>query len=168
VIAANGARGVEIRPARPADIPAIHEMIGALARYERLEHLHVASEQDVATALFGTAPSAEVLLGVVDGKVVAFALFFHHFSTFLGRRGLWLEDLFVLPDHRRRGLGKALLRALAALALDRGCGRFEWAVLDWNAPAIDFYRGLGAIVLDDWRIVRVVGPPLDALAGKPA
>ncbi len=166
--ASNGDRGVEIRAARPADVAAIHEMIGALARYERLSHLHVASEQDVATALFGTPPAAEVLIGTVEARAVAFALFFHHFSTFVGRRGLWLEDLFVLPDYRRRGLGKALLRALAALALERGCARFEWAVLDWNAPAIEFYRGLGASILDDWRIVRVVGPALDGLAGKPA
>jgi GNAT superfamily N-acetyltransferase len=157
-----------VRPAAPADVPAIHAMIGALARYEKLDHLHVASEADVAQALFGERPVAEALVCDADGAPVAFAVYFEHFSTFLGRPGLWLEDLFVLPAHRGRGVGKALLRALAAIAVERGCGRFEWAVLDWNAPAIEFYRGLGASVLPDWRIVRLVGPALDALAGRPA
>jgi GNAT superfamily N-acetyltransferase len=105
-----------------------------------------------------------VLIAAIDGDSAGFALFFHNYSTFLGRRGLWLEDLFVLPAYRRRGCAKALLRALAGIARERGCGRFEWAVLDWNAGAIDFYRGLGAMVLPDWRIVRVVGPALEALA----
>ncbi len=158
--------GVEIRAARAADVPAIHAMIAALAQFERLSDVHIATQQDITVALFGPNAAAEVLLCIKDEKPVAFALFFHHFSTFLGRRGLWLEDLFVLPAYRRQGLGKALLRALAALAVERGCGRFEWAVLDWNAPAIEFYRGLGATVLPDWRIVRIVGPALDALAGE--
>jgi GNAT superfamily N-acetyltransferase len=163
---ANG--GVEIRAATRVDVRAIHAMIGALARYERLEHLHVASERDIEAALFGLRPAAEVLLCIKDREIAGFALFFHNFSTFLGRRGLWLEDLFVLPPYRRQGLGKALLRSLAALAVDRGCARFEWAVLEWNAPAIEFYRSLGATVLPDWRIARVVGAPLDALARAPS
>jgi GNAT superfamily N-acetyltransferase len=160
----SAADGSGIRPARPADVPAIHAMIAALAEYERLSHLHVATEADLARALFGERPVAEVLLACDAGAPVAFALFFHNFSTFLGRPGLWLEDLFVLPPYRRRGHAKALLRALAGIAHERGCGRFEWAVLDWNAPAIEFYVGLGATVLTDWRIVRIVGPALEALA----
>jgi GNAT superfamily N-acetyltransferase len=155
----------EIRGARPDDVPAIHAMIAALAEFERLSHLCVATERDIADALFGPRPAAEVLLATANGVPAGFALFFHSFSTFLGRRGLWLEDLFVLPEFRRRGAAQALLRALAGIAVERGCGRFEWAVLDWNTPAIDFYRTLGATVLPDWRIVRVVGPALAALAG---
>ena len=156
----------EIRPARPGDVAAVHAMIRELAEFERLAHLCVASEADLAAALFGPLPAAEVLIACRDGEAAGFALFFHNFSTFLGRRGLWLEDLFVRPAHRRQGCAQALLTTLADLARERGCGRFEWAVLDWNAPAIDFYRSLGATVLPDWRIVRVVGPALDHLAGK--
>jgi GNAT superfamily N-acetyltransferase len=154
----------DIRPARPEDVGVIHAMIGALAEYEKLAHLCIASEADLDAALFGPRPAAEALIARKDGVPAAFALFFHNYSTFLGRRGLWLEDLFVLPAHRRQGCAQALLRALAAIARERNCGRFEWAVLDWNASAIDFYRALGATVLPDWRIVRVVGPSLDALA----
>ena len=139
-------------------------MVGDLAEYEKLAQLFVASEADLEAALFGAHPHAEVLLAWSGGEAVAFALFFHSFSTFLGRPGLWLEDLFVRPEYRRRGCATALLKALAGIARERGCGRFEWAVLDWNASAIDFYRSLGANVLPDWRIVRVVGPALDALA----
>jgi GNAT superfamily N-acetyltransferase len=153
-----------IRPARPGDVGAVHAMIRQLADFERLGHLCVASEADLAAALFGPQPAAEVLIAVRDGEPAGFALFFHNFSTFLGRRGLWLEDLFVQPAFRRRGCAQALLRALAGIAVARGCGRFEWSVLDWNAPAIDFYRALGATVLPDWRIVRVVGPALADLA----
>jgi len=166
VSATSGGGDVEIRAARRDDVPAIHRMIAALAHYERLSHLHVATEVDVDEALFGVKPAAEVLLCTKGGEAVAFALFFHNFSTFLGRRGIWLEDLFVLPPYRRQGIGKALLSALASLAVERGCARFEWAVLDWNAPAIAFYRGLGAHVLDDWRIARVVGPALAVLAAN--
>jgi len=154
----------EIRPATTSDIPAVHEMIGLLADYEKLAHLRVATEADLASALFGERPAAEVLVACKNGEPAAFALFFHNFSTFLGRRGLWLEDLFVRPEHRRQGCAKALLHALAGLARDRGCGRFEWAVLDWNASAIEFYQSLGATVLPDWRIVRVVGSALDTMA----
>jgi len=139
-------------------------MIRDLAEFERLTHLCVATEADLGAALFGPRPSAEVLIATRGGDPAGFALFFHNFSTFLGRRGLWLEDLFVRPEHRRQGCAQALLRAVAEIARARNCGRFEWAVLDWNAPAIDFYRSLGATVLPDWRIVRVVGPALDALA----
>jgi GNAT superfamily N-acetyltransferase len=154
----------EIRFAQPGDVPAIHAMIGALAEFEKLAHLCVATEAHLAEALFGPRPSAEVLIACKDRTPAAFALFFHNFSTFLGRPGLWLEDLFVLPEHRRQGCAQALLRALAGIARERGCGRFEWAVLDWNAPAIAFYRSHGATVLPDWRIVRVTGLALHALA----
>ena len=154
-----------IRSAGRDDVPVIHGMIRALAEYEQLMHLCVATEADLADALFGPRPAAEVLLASLNDDPAGFALFFHNFSTFLGQRGLWLEDLFVLPAFRRRGAAQALLRALARIAVERGCGRFEWAVLDWNRPAIEFYRALGATVLPDWRIVRVVGPALLALAG---
>lgn len=155
-----------IRPAAVADVRAILAMIRELAQFERLSHLCVATEADLAAALFGPQPAAEVLIAVKDEEIAAFALFFHNFSTFLGRPGLWLEDLYVRPEFRRQGCAQALLRALAGIARSRSCGRFEWAVLDWNAAAIDFYRSLGASVLPDWRIVRVVGPALDALAEK--
>jgi len=158
----------EIRAARREDVAVIHAMIGALADYEKLRHLFVATESDIEAALFGPTPRAEVLLAWQGGEAAAFALFLHNFSTFLGRPGLWLEDLFVRPEFRRQGCAQALLRSLAGIAEARGCGRFEWSVLDWNAAAIDFYQSLGAAVLPDWRIVRVVGPSLAALAqGRP-
>lgn len=153
-----------IRPALPDDVPVVHAMVRELADYERLAHLCVSTEADLRAALFGPRPAAEVLLAATADEAMGFALFFHNFSTFLGRRGLWLEDLFVRPAHRRQGCALALLRALAAIARERGCGRFEWAVLDWNRDAIGFYESLGATVLPDWRIVRVVGPSLEALA----
>jgi GNAT superfamily N-acetyltransferase len=155
--------GLAVRAARRDDVPAIHAMIVALAHYEKLADLCVATEAQIDSALFGERPAAEVLIVEANGEAAGFALFFHNFSTFLGRRGLWLEDLFVLPAHRRRGCAQALLRALAAIAVERGCGRFEWAVRDWNTPAIDFYKSLGATVLPDWRIVRVVGAALEDL-----
>jgi GNAT superfamily N-acetyltransferase len=150
----------EIRPARPDDVGAIHSMICALADFERLSHLCVATESDLAAALFGPRPAAEVLIAARSERIAGFALFLHNFSTFAGRRGLWLEDLYVRPEHRRQGCAHALLASLAGLARDRDCGRFEWAVLDWNRPAIDFYESLGATVLPDWRIVRVAGGAL--------
>jgi GNAT superfamily N-acetyltransferase len=159
-------RAFEIRVARPGDVAAIHAMVGALAAYEKLEHLWIATEADLAEALFSPRPAAEVLIACKDGTPAAFALFFHNFSTFVGRRGLWLEDLFVQPAYRRQGCAQALLRALAGIARDRGCGRFEWAVLDWNASAIAFYQSLGATLLPDWRIVRVVGGALEAMASR--
>lgn len=163
----SAAPGFALRPATPADVPVVLELVRELAAYERLTHLCVAEQRDIDAALFGARPYAEVLLASRGEEIAGFALFFHNFSTFLGRPGLWLEDLFVRPPYRRMGCGKALLRALAGIARERGCGRFEWAVLDWNRHAIDFYESLGASVLPDWRIVRVVGPALDALAKNP-
>jgi len=157
----------EIRAAQRRDLGTIHAMIVGLAVYERLAHLCVTTEADLAEALFGNRPAAEVLIAEENGQAAGFALFFHNFSTFLGRRGLWLEDLFVLPAFRRRGCAKALLRALATIAVERGCGRFEWAVLDWNEQAIGFYESLGAKVLPDWRITRIIEPELSRLALEP-
>ena len=156
-----------IRAAERADVPDLMRLIRALAEYERLTHLVVADEAMLAEALFGARPAAEAVIatdGHESGGAAGFALFFHTFSTFLGRRGLWLEDLFVLPEHRGRGLGRALLTHLAGIARDRGCGRFEWSVLDWNAPAIGFYGRLGAVPMDDWTVQRLTGDALRALA----
>jgi GNAT superfamily N-acetyltransferase len=159
--------GLHIAPATRADVPAILEMIHGLAEFERLEHLCVASEDDIERVLFGDHALVEVVLAWEGDRTAGFALFFHNFSTFLGRRGLYLEDLFVRPEFRRRGYGRALLVHLARLAVERGCGRFEWAVLDWNAPAIGFYRQLGAQILPEWRITRVTGAALASLAAQP-
>ena len=160
-------RSFKITPAQASDVPDLQRLIRGLADYERLADICVSTEEDLAAALFGPVPAAEALIARVDGRsevCAGFALFFHTYSTFLGRRSLWLEDLFVVPEHRGAGLGQRLLAALAALACDRGCGRFEWAVLDWNAPAIRFYESLGAKVLPDWRIARVTGDALRRLA----
>ncbi len=154
-----------IRSARPDDVPAVLSLIRALARYEKLEHEVVGTEAALREHLFGAHPRAEVALVEDAGSIAAFALFFHNYSTFLCQPGLYLEDLFVLPEHRRKGYGRALLGHLAKLAVERGCGRFEWAVLDWNEPAKAFYRSLGAKTLDDWRIFRVTGEALGKLAG---
>ena len=161
---AEASANFDVRPARREDLGAIHAMIRELAAYEKLSHLCVSTEADLDAALFGPRPACEVLVARKAGKPAAFALYFHSFSTFLGRRGLWLEDLYVRPEFRRQGCAHALLRTLAGIARERGCGRFEWAVLDWNAPAIEFYRTLGASLLPDWRICRVVGDALAALA----
>ena len=155
-----------IRFATAADVPAILHFIRSLAHYEKLEHEVVADEAGLAATLFGPRPGAEVLFAELDGAPVGFALFFTSYSTFLGRPGLYLEDLFVEPAARRRGVGLALMSALAQIAVDRNYGRFEWAVLDWNAPALEFYRSLGALPQSEWTVQRVVGAPLAALAQR--
>jgi GNAT superfamily N-acetyltransferase len=157
---------VRIAPAREHDVAVILSLITALAEYEKLSHHVVATEADLHKWLFGDDAVAEVVIAWTAEQAVGFALFFHNFSTFLGRPGLYLEDLFVVPEWRGRGVGKRLLTHLAALAVERGCGRFEWSVLDWNTPAIEFYRRMGATVLDDWRICRVTGDALAALASR--
>ena len=143
-------------------------MIRALAEYEKLAHLVVGTTADLDAALFGPRPAAEVLVAWNADVPAAFALFFHNFSTFLGRRGLWLEDLYVRPEFRRQGCAQTMLRTLAGIARARDCGRFEWSVLDWNAPAIAFYENLGATILPDWRIARVTGNALVTLADDAA
>jgi GNAT superfamily N-acetyltransferase len=153
-----------IRPATPADVTHIQSMILELAVFEKLEHLVVATEEKLHDGLFGAHPACEAIVGELDGEVVTFALFFHNFSTFLSKRGLYLEDLYVRQTHRGEGIGSRMLKHLARLAVERGCGRFEWSVLDWNTPAINFYKSMGAEILPDWRICRVTGTPLDALA----
>jgi GNAT superfamily N-acetyltransferase len=155
-----------VRTAVPADLALIAALIRELAEYERLGHLVRFYEAELAEHLFGKRPAAEVLIGEMDGEPEGFALFFPTFSTFEGRPGIWLEDLFVRPHARGRNLGKALIAAVAELAVKRGCPRLEWAVLDWNTPAIEFYHGMGARMMDDWRIMRAEGEVLDAL-GKP-
>jgi len=162
--AASPPRNFAIRGAQPGDEQALFELIGALAAYENLSQAVTGSAQQLARDLFGAHPAAEVLLVEADQRPVAFALFFHNYSTFLTQRGLYLEDIFVLPEYRRRGIGKALLSRVAQVAQARGCGCFEWSVLDWNESAILFYQSLGASVLPDWRICRVSGPGLEALA----
>ena len=155
-----------LRPATPDDAEALVALIRGLAEYERLTQLCEVTPARLRAHLFAARPAAEALVACDDATraVVGFALFFPTFSTFLGRPGLWLEDLYVAPDHRGRGHGSALIRAVAALAVERGCGRLEWSVLDWNAPAIGFYRKLGASMLDDWRICRLTGDALTTAA----
>jgi GNAT superfamily N-acetyltransferase len=155
---------IEIAPATPADVPMVLTLITALAEYEKMRHEVVATEASLHQALFGPKPGAEAIIARADGTAAGFALFFHNFSTFMGKRGLYLEDLFVLPEFRGRSIGKALLQYLAQLALQRDCARFEWAVLDWNRPARDFYESLGAEAKSDWIIHRVSGPALQRLA----
>jgi GNAT superfamily N-acetyltransferase len=152
-----------LRRAVRADVPEILRLIRALADYEKLSGEVVATEAGLADSLFGARPAAEVLLAEEDGRAVGFALFFQNYSTFLAKPGIYLEDLFVEPACRGRGIGKALLKAVARLAVERGCGRFEWAVLDWNAPAIGFYESLGAKPLRDWTVMRVTGEALRRL-----
>ncbi len=157
-----------IRFATAQDTPQILAFIKALAEYEHLSHEVEVDEARLRRTLFGTPPAAEVLLAFEDDTAVGFALFFHNYSTFLGKRGIYLEDLFVKPEYRGRGHGKALLARLAALALERGCGRLEWAVLDWNTPSIEFYKKLGAIPMSEWTIFRVTGQALADLADATA
>lgn len=156
---------ISTRPATGADVPVILDLIRCLAEYEKLSHEVTATEDALRATLFGERRAAEVLIGCVDGQPAGFAVFFQNYSTFLARPGMYLEDLFVRPEHRGRGLGKALITAVARLAVERGCGRYEWTVLDWNTPAIDFYRSLGAQMMSDWRIMRVTGDALRELAG---
>ena len=154
---------MEIRGATAADVPSVLRLIRALAEYERLGHEAVATEADLEATLFGPDPAAEVLLAIVDRRAVGLALFFRNYSTFLGKPGIYLEDLFVEPAHRGRGIGKALLKAVARIAVERGCGRYEWSVLDWNTPAIEFYKALGASPMSDWTVFRVTGKALKRL-----
>ncbi len=153
-----------IEAARPQDVPVVHSLIRGLAEYEKLLHLVVGTEAQLEAELFGPQRVIEAVVGWEDGNAVGFALFFQNFSTFLARRGMYLEDLFVVPQARGKGYGKALIRHLAQLAVERQCGRFEWAVLDWNQPAIDFYRALGADVMPDWRVCRLTGDALKRFA----
>lgn len=155
---------VYIRSATEDDVPAILSLIRELAEYEKLSHEVVATEEALRESLFGERRYAEVLIAERDGAPAGFALFFHNFSTFLGKPGLYLEDLYVKPEFRGAGIGKKLLVHLASLAKSRGCGRLEWWVLDWNEPSIGFYRKLGAVPMDDWTVYRVSGRALDDLA----
>ncbi len=151
-----------LRPAAPADAQAIVGLIRELAEFEKLSHLVAITPESLERHLFGPMPAAEAVVAEADGVVVAFGLFFTNFSTFLGKPGLYLEDLYVQPAHRGSGLGKALLQHLGALAVERDCGRFEWSVLDWNENAIAFYEKMGATLMPDWRICRVTGEALRA------
>ena len=155
---------LEIRAATEDDVPLILSLVKELAEYERLSHQVVATEEVLRDSLFGERRVAEVLIGHHGGEPAGFALFFHNFSTFLGRPGIYLEDLYVRPRYRGMGLGKALLARLAKLAKERGCGRLEWWVLDWNEPAIRFYKALGAVPMKDWTVYRLAGESLDELA----
>ena len=161
--------GIRIRPGTVHDVPLIHALVCELAQYERLSHQVSATEGALRNSLFGPRPYAETLVAEADGIAAGFALYFHNYSTFLARPGIYLEDLFVRPQFRQRGAGRALLVELARIAIERGCGRLEWSVLDWNEPAIRFYRSLGAQMMDEWRINRVTGDALATLAaGGPA
>lgn len=155
---------IDVRAATAEDAPLVLDFIRGLAEYERLEHECVATEERVRATLFGATPQAEVAIAWVGEEAAGFALFFHNYSTFLARRGLYLEDLFVRPAWRGRGVGRALLAHLARLALDRGCGRLEWWVLDWNEDAIAFYERLGARAMSDWTVYRLTGDALERLA----
>lgn len=155
---------VSVRAAEPTDVPLLLALIRALAVYEKLEHEVVATEADLHRHLFGARPYAEALIAECDGEAAGFALYFHNYSTFLGQPGLYLEDLFVQSAWRGKGIGKRLLAELARIGVARGCGRFEWTVLDWNEPAIRFYQSLGAEMKREWIINRVSGSALAALA----
>lgn len=155
-----------LRPAVREDVPLILELICELAEYERLRDSVVADAPTLTASLFGKKPEAEVVIAEWRGEPAGFALYFHNFSTFMGRKGLYLEDLFVRPRFRGHGIGRVLMRHLARLALERNCGRFEWAVLEWNEPAIRFYRAIGATGIDDWRIQRMTGSAIERLAAE--
>jgi len=158
--------GLIVRSATPADVPAIFNLIQALAEYEKLSHAVTGNPENLEQHLFGSKPYAEAIIAEYEEKSVGFALFFHNYSTFLTQPGIYLEDLFVLPQYRRQGIGKALLTYLAKLALSRDCGRLEWSVLDWNESAIAFYKSMGASILDEWRICRVNDESLITMANQ--
>lgn len=151
-----------IRPATAADVDTLFDLVRALADYEHLAHAVTGSARQLGEHLFGPRPLAEAILAEIDGRAVGFALYFTTYSTFLTRPGLYLEDIFVRPEHRRLGIGRALIERVMATAAERGCGRMEWSVLEWNTPAIEFYKSLGADVLPDWRIARLTGAALSA------
>lgn len=155
-----------VRPAAPADVSTILRFVRDLAAFEREPDAVEATEAMLAEALFGAMPAGEAVIAEAGGEALGFALFFHNFSTWTGRRGVYLEDLYVTPAARGRGVGGALLRHLAGIAVERGCARFEWSVLDWNADAIAFYRKVGAVGLEDWTVQRVSGEALQRLAGR--
>ena len=155
-----------ISAATRADAPAIHALVRELAVYEKLEHLMISTPADFERELFDSGSVIEAIVAKENDVAIGFALFFHNFSTFLGRKGLYLEDLYVKPGCRGKGYGKALLVRLAQIAVERKCGRFEWSVLDWNTPSIEFYEAMGATVMPEWRIVRATGDALVGLAGK--
>jgi len=157
---------IQLRAATASDVPTIFALIRALAEYEQLSHAVTGTPEALNEHLFGSRPYAEVVLAETAGNVAGLALFFYNYSTFLTKPGLYLEDLFVLPEYRQQGIGKALLTYLAQRAIAEGCGRLEWSVLDWNAPAIAFYEQMGATVLPDWRICRVTGDALTLMASK--
>src|SRR6187399_358600 len=162
----NSQSNFEIRPARMEDVPVILELIRELATYERAPNEVTATEEQLVDVLFGEKPAAEVLLAFEKDTPVGFAVFFHNFSTWLGRPGLYLEDLFVKPEHRGKGYGRALLVDLARIAQERDCGRMEWAVLDWNEPAIQFYRKLGAKPMHEWTVFRLTPEEIRNLAAE--
>jgi GNAT superfamily N-acetyltransferase len=165
-VVATDAPGFQIRSATESDIPIVLSFIKKLARYERLSHEVVATEELLRETLFGNRQTAEVAIGYLGTQPVGFVLFFHNYSTFLGKPGLYIEDLFVDEEYRRRGCGRALLLHVARLAKERDCGRLEWAVLDWNQPAIDFYKKLGALPMSEWTVFRITGKRLAELAGQ--
>jgi len=157
---------VSIRAARQSDVGILHALIRGLAEYEKLAAQVVGTAEDLQRELFSDRPVIEAVIAWDNETALGFALYFHNYSTFLARRGLYLEDLFVVPEARGRGIGKALIRHCARVAVERGCGRFEWAVLDWNQPAIEFYQALGATLLPDWRICRISGEALTRFAAS--
>ncbi len=156
----------QISPASPGDVPDVLAMVRELAEFEHLLHEVVATEERITEALFGPKPFVEVLIARVGSDIAGFALFFHNYSTFMGRPGIYLEDLYVRPAYRGHGCGKALLAHVARLAVERGCGRFEWSVLDWNQRAVDFYQALGARPMNDWTIMRVTGEALEKMGQR--
>ena len=157
-------RKLSVIPATPADVPLLLELMGALAEYERMVEQLVSTEADLADALFGPRPAVEALLGYLDGVAVGYALYYTTYSTFLGRRGIYLEDLFVRTEARGAGMGQALLARLAAIAVERGCARLEWAVLNWNEPSIKFYESIGGEMMKEWWLVRMTGDSIVSLA----